>query len=95
MSEPGFLIAGSIICGSLLMMVKMIAGGFSRRDAKSGLTSIQEQCDQNSAVLEEMQSNLANHSAHLAELQERLDFAERLLTQARQREALGPGERDG
>jgi len=48
---------------------------------------------QQAAVLEDAQASLAEQSAQLVELHERLDFTERLLTQARDRSALGPGER--
>jgi hypothetical protein len=48
--------------------------------------------EQQAAALEDAQTALDNQSAHLAELQERLDFAERLLVQARDRPALGAGE---
>jgi len=40
------------------------------------------------AALEEVQSNQAIQSSHLAELQERLDFTERLLPQSRDRTSL-------
>jgi hypothetical protein len=40
------------------------------------------------AALEDVQNSLANQSSQLVELQERLDFAERLLAQGRDRTAL-------
>jgi hypothetical protein len=40
------------------------------------------------AALEDVQNSLASQSSQLAELQERLDFAERLLAQSRDRAAL-------
>jgi hypothetical protein len=40
------------------------------------------------AALDDVQNSLAGQSSQLAELQERLDFAERLLTQGRDRTAL-------
>jgi len=51
--------------------------------------------EQYATALEDAQTSLANQSTQLAELQERIDFAERLLAQARDRSALGPGEKRG
>jgi len=45
--------------------------------------------------LEDAENSLAQQTTQLAELQERLDFAERLLAQARDRTALGPGDKRG
>jgi hypothetical protein len=50
--------------------------------------SIQQQLDEQAAALEEARARLAMQATQLAELNERVDFAERLLTQARERQAL-------
>jgi len=50
-------------------------------DSRSESASMQQQLD-------EAQAELARQAAQLAELNERVDFAERLLTQARDRQAL-------
>ena len=93
MSGPVFLVAAAIAGGTLLMIVKTIAGAFAAgRPSSSELAQIREQCDHHAAALEEIQATLATQSAQLMDFQERLDFAERLLTQARNREALGPGD---
>jgi hypothetical protein len=42
-------------------------------------------------VLEDAQTGIASQAAQLAELQERLDFAERLLVQQREWPELRPG----
>jgi hypothetical protein len=49
--------------------------------------SLQDQVEEQAAALEEAESNLANQASQLAELQDRVDFAERLLIQARDRPA--------
>ena len=96
MSGPVFLVAAAIVAATLLMIVKTIAGAFAAgRASPSELAQLQEQCEHYAAVLDQTQATLATQSAQLAELQERLDFAERLLTQARDRTALGPGEIGG
>ena len=51
--------------------------------------------EQHAAALEDAQSTLASQAGQIAELQERVDFAERLLAQARDRAALGAGQRRG
>ena len=54
---------------------------------------LQEQLEQQAAELEDAQATLADQSAQLAELQERLDFTERILAQAKDRPAVGREER--
>ena len=79
-------IAGSTIA----QIVKAIAG---RGASSAELTSIKQQLDQCVTALEDAQTTLETQATQVAELQERLDFAERLLTQARDRSALGsPGK---
>jgi hypothetical protein len=73
-------IAGSTIA----QIVKAIAG---RGASSAELASIKQQLDQCVAALEDAQTTLATQAHEVAELHERLDFAERLLTQARDRSA--------
>jgi len=54
---------------------------------------ITERLDAQAAALEDAQSTIAHQSTQLAELQERLDFTERMLAQSRDRSALGPGDK--
>lgn len=80
MSEPVFLVA---------------AATTGHRASSSEMAQLREQVDHYTTVLDETQATLATQSTQLAELQERLDFTERLLTQARDRAALGSGEKGG
>ena len=59
----------------------------------AGTGSLQDQVEIQAAALQEAESNLANQASQLAELQDRVDFAERLLIQARDRS--GREVRDG
>lgn len=94
MQEPVFLIALAMVATTAILIVKTIAGAISgRRSSRSDLAQLKEQLDEQAAALEDTQHTLSNQSTQLAELQERLDFAERLLTQARERPALRPGEK--
>ena len=58
-------------------------------------TNVLQPLETSPTMSEDAQTTLTNQSTQLAELQERLDFAERLLAQARDRSALGAGEKRG
>jgi hypothetical protein len=59
------------------------------------MAQLREQMDQHAAALEDAEASLTSQLTQLAEFQERLDFAERLLAQGRDRTALGPGDKHG
>jgi hypothetical protein len=61
----------------------------------SDLAGIQQQLEQHATALEDAQATLANQATELAELQERVDFTERLLAQARDRPPLALPEERG
>lgn len=90
MSEQVFLVALGIVAITVVLVATTIAGAISsRRRSGSDVAQLKERLEQHAAALEDAQSALAGQSAQLAELQERLDFAERLLAQGRDRGALG------
>ena len=96
MRESVFLFALAIAAGTVVMVARAIAGAISGRGgSRSELAQLREQLEQHAAALEEAESNLAQQSAQLAELQERIDFTERLLAQGRDRPALEPGDKRG
>ena len=96
MREPVFLIAFAMLFYTVVTVVKTIAGAVTgRAGARSELGQLKDQVEQHSAALAEAENNLAQQSNQIAELQERLDFTERLLAQGRDRNALGPGEGRG
>lgn len=81
-----------ILAGMALGAISEIVKAIARRGAStSELAQLRQQLDQHAAALEESQATLATQAAQLAELQERLDFTERVLTQARDRSMLGAG----
>jgi hypothetical protein len=93
MSEPVFLIALAIAGSTVVLAVGAIAGAIrGRGSSRSGLAQLSDQLKDQAAALEDVQNTLASQSSHLEELQERVDFAERLLAQGRDRTALKPGE---
>ena len=96
MGEPVFLLALAIVATTAVLVARTIAGAISGRGApRSELAQLKELLEQHAAALEDAETSLANQSTQLAELQERLDFAERLLAQGRDRTALGPGDQRG
>jgi uncharacterized protein YycO len=96
MSESIFILALTIAATTIVLIAKTIAGAIAGRGgSRSELAQIKQRFEQHAAALEDAQTTLTNQSTQLAELQERLDFAERLLAQARDRSALGAGEKRG
>jgi len=96
MSEPVFILALTIAAATIVLVAKTIAGAVGGRGAsRTDVAQIKQQLEQHAAALEDAQTTLTNQSTQVAELQERLDFAERLLAQGRDRSALGAGEKRG
>lgn len=93
MREPVFLVAFLIAMSTIVIVVRTIAGAVRGRvSSRTDFGHLADQLDQQAASLEDAHNTLALQSAQLAELQERLDFAERLLAQDRPRSALKPGD---
>jgi len=89
MTGPVFLIALAIAGTTLVLVAGAIAGAIrGRGSSKSEVAHLSDQLNDHAAALHDVQQSLASQSSQLAELQERLDFAERLLTQERDRTAL-------
>lgn len=89
MSEPIFLAALAIAGTTLVLVAGAIAGAIrGRGSSKSALSQLNDQLKDQAAALEDVQNSVANQSSQMAELHERLDFAERLLAQGRERAAL-------
>ena len=82
------IILGGMAVGAITEVAKAIG---RRGVSASELSDLRQQLEQNLEALDEARTTLANQGAQLTELQERLDFAERMLTQARDRGALGAG----
>ena len=89
MSESVFLTALVIAGTTLVLVAGAIAGAVrGRGSSRSELSQLSEQVKEQAAALEDVQNSIANQSSQLAELHERLDFAERVLAQGRDRTAL-------
>jgi uncharacterized membrane-anchored protein YhcB (DUF1043 family) len=72
------IILAGMAVGAITEVAKAIA---KRGGAATDLADLKQQLEQNA-------EELANQSAQIAELQERIDFTERLLAQARERGSL-------
>ncbi len=89
MSEPVFLVALAIAGTTLVLVAGAIAGAIrGRGSSRSQFSQLSDQLKDQAAALDDVQHSLANQSAQMAELHERLDFAERLLAQSRDRAVL-------
>jgi hypothetical protein len=85
-----------VLAGIGAGLIGEIAKAISRRGAsRSEVKELTLLVKQYAAELEDAQGVLASQAAQLAELQERVDFAERVLAQVRDRKALGGGEPRG
>jgi predicted nucleic acid-binding Zn-ribbon protein len=89
MSATVFLIALVIVGTTLVLVAGAIAGAIrGRGSSRSELSELNDQLKDHAAALEDVQNSLASQSSQMAELQERLDFAERVLAQSRDRAVL-------
>ena len=89
MSEPVFLLAFAMVGTTLVLVARAIAGAIrGRGPSRSELSHLSDQLKDHAAALEDVQNSLASQSSQMAELQERLDFAERMLAQSRDRAVL-------
>jgi uncharacterized protein YycO len=89
MSETVFLVALAIAGTTLVLVAGAIAGAIrGRGSSRSDLSQLNDQLKDHAAALEDVQNSLASQSSQMAELQERLDFAERILAQNRDRAVL-------
>jgi len=72
-----------MVATAAVKVAKAIAG---RAGSPAELARVKQQLEEHAAALQDAQTQLAD-------LQERVDFAERLLAQARDRSALGTGKK--
>ncbi|HWN17870.1 MAG TPA: hypothetical protein VNO19_03035 [Gemmatimonadales bacterium] len=89
MSEPIFLVALAMVGTTVVLVAGAIAGAIrGRGSSRSELSQLSDQLKDQAAALEDVQNSLASQSSQMAELHERVDFAERLLAQSRDRTVL-------
>ena len=93
MTEPAFIMGLAIAGTTVIVIVKTIAGAFRRGHDTRDAGQVREILDEHAATLDEYRNTIVSQGQQLAELQERVDFAERLLAQTRERAALKPGDK--
>jgi cell division protein FtsL len=86
------IILVGILADTIVKIVKHRAGSPQLR---AELQELRRQLDDQANRLTDAQATLANQDTQLLEMQERLDFAERILTQVRDRPGLGAGPSEG
>lgn len=84
------IIGVATVAGETVIRVARTRTGGATR-LQPHLDQLRQQCDDQATALAEVESHLAGQEAQLRELHERLDFTERLLTQAQDRSALPAG----
>jgi len=87
-----FIIMVGILADTIVKIVKHRAGSPQLR---AELEELRRQLDDQANRLTDAQTTLAGQDAQLQEMQERLDFTERILTQVRDRPGLGAGPSEG
>ena len=93
MGEGVFLLGLAIAGTTVVMVARTIAMAIrGRGSSQSELAHLNDRLEQQAAALEDTQDSLASQAVQLTELQERLDFAERMLVQGKERAAIKPGE---
>jgi uncharacterized phage infection (PIP) family protein YhgE len=74
------IILAGMAVGAISEVAKAVAG---RGASNKEIAELKLQLEQYAAALQDAQNTLSDQATELAELQERVDFAERLLAQAR------------
>ena len=77
-----------IVGDTIVKLVKARSGGGGKLESR--LDQLTGQVMDQNAALESARTAIADQAAQIQEWHERLDFAERLLTQSRERQGLGP-----
>jgi len=90
-----FIALAAIIGETAVKLVRARAGGKVGTRLKDDLAHLARQLEEHSASLADAHVGLANHDAQVQELQERVDFAERVLAQTRDKPGLRPGSPPG
>ena len=87
------IILAGIGADAIVKIVKQRAAGVPL--LRGELEDLRNQLEEQANRLNDAQAALASQDVQLQELHERVDFAERILTQGRDRPGLGPGPSPG
>lgn len=87
------IIIAGIVADTIVKLVKARTGVSPK--LRTELDELRQQIQEHAAGLADAHAALANQDAQIQELHERLDFAERIITQGRDKPGLGAGPRPG
>lgn len=85
------LVMTGIVGDTIVKVAKARLGGGMAKALRGELDDLAQQLQDQSAALADAQSTIVAQAESIQELHERVDFAERILTQAREKGALGRG----
>jgi hypothetical protein len=85
------LVLVGIVGDTIVKVAKSRGGAAATKALRSELDELNQQLQDQSAALADAQATIAAQAESLQELHERVDFAERVLAQSRDRGALGKG----
>lgn len=80
-----------IVADTIVKVAKARAGGSMGKALRGELDELNQQLQDQSAALTDAQATIAAQAESIQELHERVDFAERILTQVREKGVLGRG----
>ena len=80
-----------IVGDTIVKVVKLRAGGGAGKALRGEIDDLTQQLQDQSAVLADAQATIATQAEAIQELHERVDFAERILTQVREKGMIGRG----
>jgi hypothetical protein len=80
-----------IVADTIVKVAKSRGGAATAKALRGELDEMAQQLLDQSAVLADAQATIASQAESIQELHERVDFAERILTQVREKGALGRG----
>lgn len=88
------LAVAGIVGDTIVKVVKARSGGGASKALRGELDDLGQQLQDQAAVLADAQAIISAQADSIQELHERLDFTERILTQAREKGLLAPGSGD-
>jgi hypothetical protein len=80
-----------IVGDTIVKVVKLRAGGGAGKALRGELDDLNHQVQEQASALTEAQATIVAQAEAIQELHERVDFAERILTQVREKGMIGRG----
>jgi hypothetical protein len=84
-----------IVADTIVKVAKARSGGAASKALRGELDDLGQQLQDQAAALADAQATISAQAETIQELHERVDFTERILTQAREKGMLGRGSGEG